>query len=206
MSKEPRIVAELGRPETPEETAARKAASRKKHFENQNFTNLMLALAASLVLVVVIVLVVLRPDPPAPEPIDVRAAAQEAQVVLGTEPIVPEVPEGWAANAAEVRVSGDDVSTWYTGYVTPENEFVAMTQAVDANSTWLANQLRNASPTGEVTVGGIEWQYYDQREADDAGNLEFAMTTQVDDTWVVLFGTAESPEFTQFAEAVSAAI
>ena len=31
MSRDRRIVAELGRPETPEETAARKAAASKRH-------------------------------------------------------------------------------------------------------------------------------------------------------------------------------
>lgn len=206
MSKQPRIVAELGRPETPQETADRKTASRSRHFKNQNFTNLVLALAASLVLVLVIFLVVLRPDPPADPKIDVTASASEAAVVLGAEPVVPAVPETWAANAAEVRVSEDDVAAWYVGYVTEGNEFVAMTQGVDANATWQANQLRNASASGEVTVEGVDWQIYDQRDADDVGNIEFAMTTQTEDSWIVLVGTADSPEFTQFAEAVSAAL
>ena len=206
MSKQPRIVAELGRPETPEETASRKAASRSRHFRNQTFTNLVLALAASLVLVLVIVLVVLRPDPPADDPIDVSASASEAQIVLSAEPVVPEVPETWAANAAEVRVSDDDVASWYVGYVTEGNEFVAMTQGVGANPTWQANQLRGAPAAGEVTIDGVEWQLFDQRDGDDVGNVEFAMTTQTEDSWIVLFGTAESPEFTLFAEAVSAAL
>lgn len=206
MSKQPRIVAELGRPETPEETAQRKAASRKKHFQNQSLTNLVLALIASLALVLVIVLVVLRPDPVAPEPIDVSARAAEADAVLSAEPIVPTVPETWSANAAEVRISTDEVATWYVGYVTEGNEFVAMTQGVGANATWQANQLRNAAADGDVTIDGIQWQMYDQRDLDDVGNLEFAMTAQVDNDWIVLFGTAEAPEFTQFAEAVSAAL
>ena len=206
MSKQPRIVAELGRPETPEETAQRKAASRKRHFQNQNLTNLVLALFASLALVLVIVLVVLRPDPAPPEPIDVSAHAAEADTVLGAEPIVPAMPDTWSANAAEVRMSTDEVATWYVGYVTADNQFVAMTQGVDANATWQANQLRNATPDGEVTIDGVQWQMYDQRDTDDVGNLEFAMTTQVDNDWIVLFGTAQAPEFTQFAEAVSAAL
>lgn len=207
MSKQPRIVAELGRPETPEETAQRKAASRKRHFQNQSLTNLVLALIASLVLVLVIVLVVLRPDPAAPEPIDVSERAAEASTPLAAEPVVPRVPESWSANAAEVRMSSSDqVVSWYVGYVTEGNEFVAMTQGIDANPTWQANQLRNATPNGEVTINGIDWQLYDQRDVDDVGNLEFAMTAQVDNSWLVLFGTAEAPEFTQFAEAVSAAL
>src|SRR5690606_1488524 len=58
------IVAELGRAETPAETAARAAASRAQRRRNQTPLNLVLALAASFAVVLFLVLVVVRPDPP----------------------------------------------------------------------------------------------------------------------------------------------
>jgi hypothetical protein len=42
-----RVVAELGRPETPEETAARKAESSRVYRSSQNFRNLIAARAST---------------------------------------------------------------------------------------------------------------------------------------------------------------
>lgn len=203
MSKKPPIVAELGRPETPEETAARKAESSRRYRSSKTFQNLVVALIASLALVLVMWLVVLRPDPTPADPIDVDAASAEANVVLQSDPVVPVVPEGWEANAAEVRVGNDGIPKWYIGYITPNNGFVTLNQASEANPTWLSNLLQEATPTGSTTIDGLEWEVYDQREHEDVGNVEFAMSIEVDDDWYVLFGTAGDQEFTEFAQAVS---
>lgn len=204
MSSKRPIVAELGRPETPQEQADRKAASSRRYRESKTFTNLVIALAASFGLVLVLVLVVLRPDPPPADPIDVPAVASDVSAMMQMEAIAPAVPETWEANAAELRMGADDVALWYVGYLTPAHGFVSLNQAQDANPTWQSNMLRNARVTGSETIAGIEWQVYDQRDMNDVGNIEFAMTTQVDDQWVVLFGTAGETEFSEFAEAVSA--
>ena len=61
--KEPAIVAELGRPETAEETAQRKAENSRKHRANQTALNLVGATVASLAIVAFLVIVVVRPAP-----------------------------------------------------------------------------------------------------------------------------------------------
>lgn len=202
--KEPRVVAELGRPETPEETAARKAESSRRHRENRSFTNLIAAVVVCLALVLVMVLVVVRPGMPEREPVDVAAAAEGAQVVTDEPLIVPELPEGWDANVAEIRTGSDQVISWYAGYVTPNEEFAFLRQAVDANPTWLVTAIENATPTGERIVGGIDWVEYDQRETEDPGNLAFILTTELEASTVVIGGTADDAELQTFAEAVSA--
>lgn len=202
--KEPRVVAELGRPETPEETAARKAESSRRHRENRSFTNLIAAVVVCLALVLVMVLVVVRPGMPEREPVDVAAAAEGAQVVTDEPLIVPELPEGWDANVAEIRTGSDRVISWYAGYVTPNEEFAFLRQAVDANPTWLVTAIENATPTGERIVGGIDWVEYDQRETEDPGNLAFILTTELDASTVIIGGTADDAELQTFAEAVSA--
>src|SRR6478735_6355945 len=97
--KPPAVVAELGRPETPEETAARKAQNSANHRNRQTVNNLVYSLLATLALVAVIVLVVPRGNPTADAPaIDYAKVAQEAQ---GSEPdplLVPKLPAGWKAN------------------------------------------------------------------------------------------------------------
>lgn len=202
--KEPRIVAELGRPETPDETAARKAAASRRHRENRSFVNLIAALIVCLAVVLVMVLVVVRPDVPEREPIDVAVAAAGAQVVTDEPLLAPELPEGWDANVAEVRTGADDVITWYAGYITPSEQFLFFRQALDANPTWLVTAIEQATPTGERTVAGITWTEYDQRQLEDPGNLEYVLTTEQGASTVVIGGTADDAELQIFAEAVSA--
>lgn len=204
--KQPRIVAELGRPETPEETAARKAAASRRHRENQTFSNLLVAIAACLGVVLVMVLVVLRPSPPPREPVDVAATAASAEASVGATLIAPVLPEGFDSNAAEIRVGADGVTTWYAGYVTPAEQFVSFTQALDANPTWLLTATDGAPQTGERTVGGLTWTEHDQRDADDPGNFAFVLTTEHDASTVVIAGTAADDEIQAFAEAVSASL
>lgn len=204
MSRDRRIVAELGRPETPEETAARKAAASKRHRDNQTFANLIAALLVCLGLVLVMVLVVVRPGMPEREPVDVAAAAAAAQRTIDEPLVAPDLPEGWDANLAEVRGGADGITTWYAGYVTPDEQFLSVTQALDANPTWLATAIEAAPQTGEREIGGIVWTEHDQRASEDPGNLAFVLTTEHGASTVVVAGTAGDDELQTFAEAVSA--
>lgn len=209
--KPPRIVAELGRPETPEETAARKARNTIQHRANQTLRNLIYSLVATLALVLLLVVVVVRPDPTVLEPIDYQTVAAEAQVDSDVPLIAPELPSGYTSNSAELTTSADGVSSWYVGLVTPSNEFVGFTQGIESNPTWIAQQLDQHLPTGTDTVDGVVWDIYDYRDSSDPGNLAFAMVAtfgdgnvSADGTSYVLFGTADSNEFRTVAASIGA--
>lgn len=203
--KMPRIVAELGRPETAEETAARKAETSATHRQAQTFRNLVVALVVCLALVAVIILAVVRPNPPAPAAVDYRTIAVESGAPGSL--VVPDLPASWAANSAVYDGEPlDGVATWYIGFVTPAQQFVALRQGIAANPTWLANQLANRAATGSTTIDGIQWTVYDHRDAKDAGNLAYIMTTESADSDIVLFGTASDAEFATMATAVSASV
>ncbi|WP_308799233.1 DUF4245 family protein [Agromyces silvae] len=207
-SRAPRVVAELGRPETPEETAARKAENSLKHRQRQTVMNLVYALVASLALVLVIVLVVPRSDTAMEPDIDVAATAAQAQAAVSAPLAVPELPEGWRANAAEIRRSdADQVTAWYVGYLTPDDEFIGMYQAIDANPTWVAELLARTGATGTTTIDGIDWTVYDNRSTSDpVGNAKYGMVTEAGDTTFVLLGTAAPAEFGALADAITPAI
>lgn len=204
----PRVVAELGRPETPEETAARKADASLKHRQRQTLKNLVLALGASLAIVVVIVLMVPRSDTPLDRDIDVTGVAEQVQAVRDEPIAVPELPEGWRANAAELRTDKtDDVTAWYAGYLTPSDEYLGLYQGFDANPTWVANQLARTLATGTVNIDGVDWTIYDNRETDDdVGNARYALTTESGGSTFVLLGTATPEEFATFAAAITPTI
>jgi hypothetical protein len=204
----PRVVAELGRPETPEETAARKAENSRNHRQRQTVRNLVLALGASLLVVLVIVLIVPRSDAPIEPDTDVAAVAEQAQIAIDDELAVPELPEGWRANAAEIRSSAaDGVTAWYVGYLTPSDEYIGVYQGVDANPTWVAGLLARTLATGTTTIDGIEYTVYDNRgSSDDVGNARYALTTEAGGTTFVLLGTATEAEFTTLATALTPTI
>jgi len=197
------IVAELGRPETPDETAARKAETSRLHRANQTTLNLVAALVVCLGVVLLIVLVVVRPDPEPREPIDYTAIAQQAQPGIGEPLIRPALPDGWSANSAKIQTTSG-VTSWYIGLITPSTQFIGVRQGIDANPTWLANQLEFSQVSGAIAIDGVTWQLYDNRDRDDTGNLAYVMTAEHGDSTIVLFGTAPDSEFETLATSVSA--
>ncbi len=204
----PREVAELGRPETPEETAARKAENSRLHRQRQTVLNLVLALGASLLVVLVIVLIVPRSDTAFEPDVDVATTAEQAQVAIDDPLAVPELPEGWRANAAELRTSQvDEVTAWYVGYLTPSDEYIGMYQGFEANPTWAAGLLARTLATGTTTIDGVEWTVYDNRDTgDDVGNAEYGLTTEAGDSTFVLLGTGTPEEFETLATALTPTI
>lgn len=201
--KQPAIVAELGRPETPQETAARKAENSRKHRANQTLFNLLIALVATLAIVLFLVVVVVRPTPEAAPSIDYAGIAAEAQGGASEPLVVPDLPEGWGANAARFERRAE-VLTWYIGFITPSTQFIALNQGIDANPTWQATVLNSAESTGTTTIDGTSWTVYDQRTADDPGNFAYSMATTIGESTFILHGTASDAEFATLAASVVA--
>lgn len=206
--REPRVVAELGRPETPEEAAARKADDAVRRRQRQTVRNLVGSLLASLAVVAVIVLLVPRSDRPIERNIDVPTVAAQAQVGIEQQLAVPELPEGWRSNAAELRDNrADGITAWYAGYLTPSDEYAGMYQGLGANPTWTADLLANTIATGVTTIDGVGWTVYDNRETtSEVGNARYGLVTEAGDSTFVLLGTAPPAEFETLARAIAPAI
>ncbi|WAB85180.1 DUF4245 domain-containing protein [Microcella daejeonensis] len=196
------IVAELGRPETPQEKADRIAENRRKRRANQTARNLVLSLVASMAIVLFLVVVTVREEPDGLV-IDYRASAIEAEGGLGQQVLAPEVPADWVSNRADL--SGDStVIEWYIGFITPGERFLALVQGFDANPSWLAEELRQPQSSEEIEIGGVTWTLYDRRGIEDIGNRQYALVTETETSTVVLYGTASEAEFAQLATAVAA--
>lgn len=200
-AREPRIVAELGRPETPEEAADRKAAASQRRRANQTAFNLVIATLASLGIVLLLVLVVVRPAPEPAPPVDYETIAVQS----GVDVVAPELPDTWSANSARIETVGG-VRTWTIGFITPATQFIALDEGLDANDTWLAAAVHNATATGSATVGGLDWTTYDRRNDSEAGNHAFAMSAEIGDHIIVLHGTADDAEFQTLAAAVASEV
>ncbi|WP_157156790.1 MULTISPECIES: DUF4245 domain-containing protein [unclassified Diaminobutyricimonas] len=206
-SSGPRIVAELGRPETPDETAARKAESSRVHRQSQTVRNLVVALLASLGLVLALVLVVVRPDNPLHATVDYQEVAAASQPAVEQDLLAPSLPGGWHANRAELTPGTTDGSyTWYVGLISPDDGFIAINQGIQRNEAWVADLLDQKRATGEVTIDGVTWQVYDRRGERDPGNFAYSMATSTDAGSVVLNGTGTDNEFELIAQAIAADI
>lgn len=206
--RDARVVAELGRPETPEEAAARKADDAARRRQRQTVKNLVGSLLASLAVVAVIVLLVPRSDAPIERNIDVPAVAAQAQAGIEQELAVPQLPDGWRPNAAELRDNrADGITAWYAGYLTPSDEYAGMYQGLGANPTWTADLLANTIATGVTTIDGVEWTVYDNRETTaEVGNARYGLVAEAGESTFVLLGTAAPDEFETLARAIAPAI
>lgn len=190
MAQNQRIVAELGRPETPDETATRKAESSRIYRASQNTRNLIAALLVTLAVVAVIILGVPRGTPPAPDPIDVAAVAETIEAAESRTVIVPAVPAEWLVNRASVE--GDAVAAWTIVYVPDEDAgFLRIAQGFDADPAWTTRVLTGASVADTVTINGVEWERYDIPDPTRAGNVSRALSTDAGPDVVLVYGSTD---------------
>ena len=204
MSKRaPRVVAELGRPETPEETAARKAENSRNYRRRKTVNNLVLSLLATAALVLLIVFAVPRGEIQERPAVDWSSVAAEAQASRDEPLADPELPDSFSSNYAEVRGGQDGVQSWNIGFLTPSDQFIGLTQAFAANDTWLARELKNTAADRTMQIDGIEWTVYDNRDMDDAGNVAYALVTEAGPSTFIIFGTGSDAEFSLIAEAIA---
>jgi hypothetical protein len=203
MAREPRVVAELGRPETPQETADRKAASSRTYRSSQTARNLIAALIATLIVVGVVMFGVPRGAPPEPEPIDVAAVAADVSVAEGRTIVVPDAPAEWRVNSA--AIDRDDVSAWTVVYA-PETGFVRIAQGFDADPAWATRVLGGANADGTVTIDGVTWTQYAIHDPDRAGGITAALSTVAGPDTVIVYGIANDDIMEQAASSVTDSI
>lgn len=182
-----RVVAELGRPETPEETADRKTEASRVYRSSQTARNVVAALLATLAVVAVVVLVVPRGDAPARPPIDVAAAARQVQAAQGGLVVVPTVPADWSVNGA--ALASDGSGAWTVVYAPPGDAgFVRVAQAFGADGRWAAQVLGGAAAQDTVTIDGIVWDRYRIADPASAGNVAYALGTQAGPDHILIYG------------------
>ena len=202
----PRIVAELGRPETPEETAARKAEDSRKYRANKTVNNLWLSLITTVGVVILIVLIVPRGDAPPVQSFDYAALAQEAQGAVDTPLLVPDLPKGWTSNNAELSTdTPDKIDVWYIGLLTPSNDYLGFSEGLAANPSWLLTTLEGSISSSTEDIGGYTWAVYDNTaKPGQHGNVDYALSTSIDDNYYVVYGTAPAADAKTLAKALAA--
>lgn len=208
MSRKPAapVVAELGRPETADETAARKAASSQAYRSSQTFRHLIAALILTVAVVAVIVFAVPRGEPTAAEKIDVDRIAADVESTMQSPVVVPDLSDFWRVNVA--KLDGGATVVWNITIAPADEEergFIRIAQAFDADASWAPQVLDGFAPTSTVTIDGREWDVYDIGDRGSA-NVTYALGTQAGDDYVLLFGSRSPESTTGLAESLSTQI
>ena len=204
MSRKPRVVAGLGRPETPQETADRKAESSRVYRSSQTFRNLIAALIATVAVVAVIVFAVPRGEPTERPLIDVAKIAADVESTSERPVVVPELGDFWRVNAAGLE--GGAVTVWNIT-LAPSGErergFIRVAQAFDADVTWAPQVPGGMAPTGTTEIDGVTWDVFDMGDRGTA-NVTYALGTQAGPDYVLLYGSRSADSTNELAESLTA--
>ncbi|HTN56144.1 MAG TPA: DUF4245 family protein [Microbacterium sp.] len=203
MSRQNRVVAELGRPETAQETADRKAESSRIYRSSQSFRNLIAALIVTVAVVAVIVFAVPRGEPTARPAIDVAKIASDVESAMDRPVVVPGIGENWRVNAA--GLDGGAVTVWNIT-LAPSGErergFINLAQAFDADVTWAPKETGGMAPNGTTKIDGLSWDVFDLGDRGTA-NVTYALGTQAGPDYVLLYGSRSADSTKELAESLT---
>jgi len=159
----------------------------RRHY---NWVNMVIALVACFVLVGAALMLAPRPTGDLARDVDHAAIAETAQ---GSAPFVlsvPELPQGWHANAASLREDGTPpAETWYVAAVDAEaDEWMDLRQveADEVPEAWADLQLEDFAVTGESDLDGVTFERYAATSGSD-----IALLGDVEGTRLLLKGSGE---------------
>lgn len=140
--------------------------------------------------------VVWRPTPEPVRTVDPTETLRLAESDADYEVLAPEgLSDRWRPTSARYE-STPDGSVWFLGYVTPEGQYVAVTQTDGDPGGFIEEQTLSGSPDGLRKIDDEQWQQY---VADDQRSLVRA----AEESTTVVTGTVEYDQLQEFAERLS---
>lgn len=172
-----------------------------KRRARQTLINLLLSLGATLGIMLVLILAVPRDDSNRLQAIDYVELAAQAQSSAPGQLLVPKLESGWYSNAARYRTAEQDgVANWYVGFVGPNSEFIAMTQGLGVNQTWISFQLESTKPVGEIKIASDTWELYENPKTESSPkSKDFIMLNRYGTDAVLVYGVAPREVLEKFA-------
>jgi len=159
--------------------------------------DLVLSLAVVGLFVAFLFVVVWRPSPDPVRTVDPAPVLLSAREQAGYPVYAPTGLTGnWRATSARFEADGD-ATVWFLGYVTPDDQYIAVAQTDGDAKNFIEEQTLDGSPDGEMTVDGQVWQRYtttDQR----------SLVRSSDGSTVVVTGSVSYEQLADFAGRLSA--
>ncbi|WP_269929218.1 DUF4245 domain-containing protein [Kocuria massiliensis] len=162
---------------------------------------MVFSMIALLLILLPFLWLVPRPDNESYRPeVDLTKTAQEASEAAGYTVAAPQLNEPWHANFARWNSgAADGVPFWETGFVTPSQGFITISQTNKANPTWTAQKTNGSPATGHTQIGGADWEtHVKPGKKDDSGGTSYVANIQ--GTTIVLSGDGTKDEFSTVAE------
>lgn len=123
---------------------------------------MVLSMGLVLAIIGVIMLLTWRPNPDPVREVDIGQALAAAQADASFEPLVPALQDLRATSARwQVTEASEGVRVWHVGYVTPDEEYLQVSQAEIAGPNYISEQTLDGVAVETVTVDGTDWQIYE---------------------------------------------
>ena len=123
---------------------------------------------------------------------------------MGSPVLVPDLPANWQVNAAELVDAA--VPVWDITVAVPEQGFVHIAQAFDADVTWAPQVLSGIAPTDSQVIDGREWDQFVVKDPSSNANISYALGTQAGSDYVLLYGSLPEEATAELASSLSTQI
>ncbi|MFN8126234.1 MAG: DUF4245 domain-containing protein [Candidatus Nanopelagicales bacterium] len=147
-----------------------------------------------------VLLITWRPQPDPVRTIDPQPMARTAAAVAGFPVLLPDVGDGWRATSArfERTDESDDDPVWFNGWVTPDDEFVAVVQSKNGTDDFIDEQTITGLPAVDApaTPGwtAVESSANDQRSlVREVGGVTTIVTGSVEWDQLLAFAGGLKP-------------
>lgn len=123
---------------------------------------MVLSMGLVLAIIGVIMALTWTPNPDPVREVDIGQALAAAQADAGFAPLVPAL-EGLRATSArwQVTEASEGERVWHVGYVTPDDQYLQVSQAQIDNPNYISEQTLEGVAGATVTVDGTDWQIYE---------------------------------------------
>ena len=159
---------------------------------------MIISLAVILAFVAVWVALVPRVNGISQPSVDVAAVAKQVARDTGWKIEVPVLPAGWRANAVRFERSTDGLKTWHAGYVSPDDQYIAIEQT-QGRHLHVGRRADQPRP-GRGHAAGGRAHVGEDRRGDKVQISLVHRGTGPKDVTTILTGTAPYDELVTFAE------
>jgi len=148
----------------------------------QTVGDMVRSLAVVLGFVAVILLITLRPQPEAVKAVDISTVLAVARAQAGF-PVFIAGPgtSGYVPTSVrwEPTESTKPDPVWHIGYVTPDEQYVEISESATVTERFISDQTGKGAPLDPVVIDGTTWQRFESETRRSLVRVESTLTTVV---------------------------
>lgn len=146
----------------------------------QTVGDMVRSMAVVLAVVAVLMLISWRPEPDPVRVVDpvpiTNLAVSRAEFPI----LIPAIDDLRPTSARwEPTIASGDVPVWHIGYVTPEEQYLQLTQSTVSDPNYLEEQTLTGAMTEILEIEGAQWQLYVSKDESALVNMDNGVTTIV---------------------------